>query len=42
MVEANIWKVFQATNVEFDIDVEPYRLRLDGEKLRRSQSFEEL
>jgi hypothetical protein len=42
MIEGNIWGAFQEAGLEFDASVEPYRIRFDEEKLRRSPRFEEI
>jgi hypothetical protein len=42
MIEANIWGAFQEAGLEFDTSREPYRLRFNEEKLRRSPGFQEI
>jgi hypothetical protein len=42
MVEVNIWGAFQQAGFEFDVSVEPYRLRFEGAKLRASPAFQEI
>jgi hypothetical protein len=42
MVEVNIWGAFQHPGFEFDVNVEPYRLRFDEEKLGGSPAFQEI
>jgi hypothetical protein len=42
MIEPNIWGAFHECGLEFDTSVEPYRLRLNEEKLRNSEGFREI
>jgi hypothetical protein len=42
MIEANIWSAFQKAWFYFDAWIEPYRIRFDGEKRRRTPAFREI
>jgi hypothetical protein len=42
MIEANIWDTFQEVGFEFDTSREPYPLRFNEEKMRRSPGFQEI
>jgi hypothetical protein len=42
MIEATILRAFQEAGFEFDASVDPYRIRFDDEKSRRSPAFREI
>jgi hypothetical protein len=42
MIEANIWKAFEAIGLTYDIEETPCGLLFDEEKLRQSRGFVEL
>jgi hypothetical protein len=42
MIEANIWAALHKVGFKFDPSREPYRLRFNEEKTRRSPGFQEI
>jgi hypothetical protein len=42
MIEANIWAALHKVGFEFDTSRDPYRLRFNQEKTRRSPGFQEI
>jgi hypothetical protein len=41
LIEPNIWSIFPDTGFEFDTSAEPYCLRVNEEKLRKTRAFPE-
>jgi hypothetical protein len=42
MIESNIWGAFQEAGFYFDVSIEPYRVRFDEEKRRRTAVLQEI
>jgi hypothetical protein len=42
MIEPNICGSFKKAGFEFDAGAEPYRIRSDEEKLRKTQAFQKI